>query len=358
MAGKSGMNYAPKGKVLHVVGEGKFRFAAVGLNHGHIYGMTSGLLDAGGELTWVWDPDPAKRKEFLEKHPQAIEAESEAQVLEDPDVHLVAGAAITSERCDLGCRVMDCGKDYLSDKAPFTTLEQVDRAREKVRATGRIWAVCYSERVQNEAAVYAGTLVKNDAIGRVVHVLGTGPHRLSPDTRPEWFYQKQKSGGILCDIGSHQIEQFLYYAGAENAEVTSSRIANYKYKERYPEFEDFGEASLLADNGATNYFRVDWFTPDGLGTWGDGRLFILGTEGYIELRKYIDVARSPEGDHVIMVNHEGEHHFEVSGKVGFPYFGELILDSLGRTDHAMSQAHTFKAAELCVRAEMMAKRIE
>ena len=193
--------------------------------------------------------------------------------------------------------------------------------------------------------------------GRVVQVIGMGPHRLQPEGRPDWFFSKELSGGILCDIGSHQIEQFLYYTGASDATVTSSRIANYKYKDRYPELEDFGDATLVADNGATNYFRVDWFTPDGLGTWGDGRTFILGTEGYIELRKYIDVARVRGGNHVYVVTHEGEQHIDVTGEVGFPYFGKLILDCLNRTHEAMPQAHTFKAAELCIRAEMQAERV-
>ena len=343
---------------MPVVKPGDFKFAAVGLDHGHINGMTNGLKESGGELVWVWDPDPAKRKEFRDIFPEVKEAESEEQILEDKTIRLVTAAAVTSERCDLGLRVLDHEKDYLSDKAPFTTLVQLEKAKAKVKETGGKWAVCYSERVQNEAGVYAGTLVKDGVIGRVVQVIGLGPHRLNPDSRPDWFYSKAKSGGILCDIGSHQIEQFLYYSGANDAKVVQSKIANYKYKNRYPELEDYGDATLIADNGATNYFRVDWFTPDGLGTWGDGRTFILGTEGYIEMRKYTDVARDPQGDQVYFVDHTGEHHVSVSGEIGFPYFGQLILDCLNRTDNAMPQEHTFKAAELCIRAETQAVRVE
>ena len=351
------MNYAPKGKAMPVVRKGEFRFAAIGLNHGHIYGMTNGLSEAGGELVWVWDDDPEKRKAFAETYPQVKIARSESEVLDDESIHLVAGASITACRCDLGLRVVEHGKDYLSDKAPFTTLEQLRQAQNAVESTNRIWAVCYSERLQNEAAVYAGELVHGGAVGRVVQVLGLGPHRLSPESRPDWFFSRELSGGILCDIGSHQIEQFLYYTGAKDARLTSSRIANYKYRDSYPELEDFGDASLVGDNGATNYFRVDWFTPDGLRTWGDGRTFILGTEGYIELRKYIDIAGDGSPDHVYLVNHEGEQHIEVSGRVGYPYFGKLILDVLNRTNEAMDQGHTFKAAELCIRAEMEAERV-
>lgn len=177
--------------------------------------------------------------------------------------------------------------------------------------------------------------------------------RLNPTSRPTWFFEREKYGGILCDIGSHQIEQYLYFADVKDAQVVRSQVANYNHPE-YPEFEDFGEAMLVGDNGATNYFRVDWFTPDGLSAWGDGRTIILGTEGYIELRKYVDIGRDTRGDHVFLVNGSGEKHFNVNGQVGYPFFGELILDCLNGTEKAMTQAHAFKAAELCLKAQQQA----
>lgn len=353
MAQKDGMNYAPKGIPAPVVKEGEFPFAAVGHDHGHIYGMTNGLLDAGATLKWVYDPDPAKMQAFKARYPQVRLAESEEQVLADPAVKLVAGACVTSERAALGVRVMRAGKDYFTDKAPLTTLEQLAMVKNVVAETGRKYAVSYSERLQVEAAVYAGELVKAGAIGRVVQVIGMGPHRLTPTSRPAWFFEKEKYGGILCDIGSHQIEQFLFYTGAEDATIVNAKIANYAHPE-YPELDDFGDATLVGDNGASGYFRVDWFTPDGLRSWGDGRTFLLGTDGYIELRKYLGVARSAEGNHVFWVDKAGEYYEDVTGKVGFPYFGQLILDCLNRTENAMTQAHAFKAAELCVKAQLLA----
>jgi predicted dehydrogenase len=170
----------------------------------------------------------------------------------------------------------------------------------------------------------------------VIQVLGLGPHRLSAEARPAWFFERARYGGILCDIGSHQIEQFVFYSGASDATVTSARVANFGHKQ-YPELEDFGDATLVADNGAISYFRVDWFTPDGLRTWGDGRAFILGTDGYIEMRKYIDVGRQVEGDHLFLVDKQGEQHFELYGKVGFPFFGRLIQDCLNATETAMTK---------------------
>jgi predicted dehydrogenase len=351
-----GQNYAPEGKAAPVVPPGTFRFAAMHLDHGHITGMCRGLTEAGAEMVAIYDPDPAKVASLQRVFPNARAARSAEEVLEDRQIRLVAAAAVTSERGPLGCRVMRAGKDYFTDKAPLTTLEQLAEARRVQAETGRIFACYYSERLHNEAGVYAGQLVQQGAIGRVLQVLGLGPHRLRPESRPAWFFQREKFGGILCDIGSHQCEQFLYYTGATDAEVVHSAAGNYGHPE-YPEFEDFGEANLVADNGAAGYFRVDWFTPDGLSTWGDGRTVLMGTEGYIEMRKYVDVARDPAGNQLYLVNKDGEQHLELEGKVGYPYFGQLVLDSVNRTENAMPQAHTFKAAELCLKAQAKARRL-
>ena len=346
-----GMHYAPTSKPQPVVKPGEFIIAAAALDHGHIYGMCNGLTEAGATLKWVYDPDPAKVARFLQQFPQAQVADSLETILNDATIDLVASAAIPSERCPLGLKVMAAGKDYFTDKAPLTTLEQLEDAKAMVAKTGRKYAVYYSERLHVESAVFAGELIRQGAIGRVIQTLGTGPHREGSD-RPDWFYERRYFGGILCDIGSHQIEQFLFYTGNSDAHIVASQVRNVNHPQ-YPQFEDFGDAMLAGDNGATGYFRCDWFTPGGLSTWGDGRLTLLGTEGYIEIRKYVDLTRG-EQDVVYLVNKEGEFRYPVAGKVGFPYFCQLILDCIQRTENAMTQEHAFKAAELCVKAQMQA----
>jgi predicted dehydrogenase len=351
-----GMNYAPQGKPNPVVGAGEFVFAAAHLDHGHIYGQCNGLIEAGATLKWVYDPDPAKVAAFQAKFPAVRVARSLEEILEDPAVRLLAAAAVPSERGALGCRTMAAGKDYFTDKTPFTTLEQLAQAKAVAAQTGRKYMVYFSERLHVESAMYATDLVQRGAIGRVIQVLGLGPHRLSLPSRPAWFFERERYGGILCDIGSHQAEQFLTFSGATEATINSAAVGNFAHPGQ-PEFEDFGEWSLTGNNGASSYIRVDWFTPDGLGTWGDGRTVILGTDGYIELRKYIDVGREKSGDHVYLVDAKGEHHLPVAGQVGFRFFGELIRDCLERTERAMTQAHAFKAAEICLRAQAAAKKI-
>jgi len=356
MSTQDGMNYAPKGKPAPVVAPGEFPFAAAFLDHGHINGMCNGLTEAGGELRYVYDPDPAKVEAFCKSFPGVKAVDSFERILDDPAIKLVAAAAVPNERGPIGCRVLRAGKDYFTDKTPFTTLEQLAQARAAVAETGRKYMVYFSERLHVECAVFAGQLVQQGAIGQVVQVVGFGPHRLSAPSRPAWFFEKEKYGGILCDIGSHQFEQYLFYSGATDATVVSATIGN-KNSPDHPELEDFGEAHLIGNNGSTNFIRVDWLTPNGLRTWGDGRTFILGTKGYIEMRKYTEVGRGEGGDQLYLVNNEVEEHYSLAGKVGYPFFGELILDCLHRTEKAMTQAHAFKAAELCLLAQQKAVRV-
>src|SRR5262245_10757956 len=271
------------------------RFAVIGGNHGHVYAQTDLLLRAGAELVAFFAEEADLAAQYGQRYPQARRVGSRREILEDGRIRLVVSAAIPSERGPLGVEVMRHEKDYMSDKPAFTTLDQLAEAQCIQRATGRIYSVCFSERFENPGTVRAGELVKAGAIGRVVQTVGLGPHRLNASSRPAWFFRRAQSGGILADIASHQMDQFLYLTGSTEAEVVTAQVANWNFPQ-WPEFEDFGEA-LLRGNGGTGYARVDWYTPDGLSTWGDGRLLILGTDGYIEVRKYVDIAGRPGASH-------------------------------------------------------------
>lgn len=353
---KTGYDYAPSSKTLPpVVGPDEFVFSVTGLDHGHIFGQTNGLIDAGGTLKYVYDPDPAKLDDFCQRYPAATKASSIEQILEDEATQCVASANIPCDRGPLGVRVLKAGKHYFTDKSPFTSLAQLREAEAAVAETGKRYMVYYSERLHNESSMKATELIQGGAIGKVLQVTNLAPHRLSKDARPEWFFDKQKYGGILTDIGSHQFEQFLAFTGASDGKVNFARVANFTAPDK-PGLEDFGECSLTMDTGASCYCRIDWLTPDGLRVWGDGRVFVVGTEGTIEIRKYIALARQEPGNKLFLVNGEEEQEIDCDGSTGFPFFGEMILDLLNGTEHAMTQAHIFKAAELSMLAQEMADR--
>ncbi len=330
------------------------RCAAIGLNHGHIYGQVNLLLRAGAELVSFFATEPELIAQFAQTYPQARLASSAQEILEDDSIHLIASAAIANERAPLGIAAMRHGKDFMSDKPGFTTLEQLAEARRVQAETRRIYSICYSERFESPATVKAGELVQSGAIGRVVQTIGLGPHRVGLPNRPDWFFRRAQYGGILTDIGSHQVDQFLFFTNSRTADVVAAQVANYHHPD-YPELEDFGDLVIRGDGG-TGYIRVDWLTPRGLATWGDGRLTILGTDGYIELRKYIDIAGRPGGNHLFLVEQKQTHYIDC-GDVALPYGAQLVSDVLNRTETAMTQEHCFLASELALQAEAQARRL-
>jgi predicted dehydrogenase len=331
------------------------RFAAIGLNHNHIYGQTKCLLDAGAELVAFHAAEDDLAARYAAAFPQAKRVADVRAILEDASIPLVVSAITPDERGDMAIRIMRHGKDVMVDKPGAITLEKLAEIKAAQAETKRIWSVCYSERFETRCTVKAGELVAAGAIGKVVQTVGLGPHALNNNPRPDWFYQRRRYGGVLTDIAAHQCDQFLHFTGSTQAEVVASHIANHGNPEK-PELEDFGEV-LLRGNGGSGYIRVDWFTPKGLGTWGDGRLTILGTEGYIELRKYVDIAGQPGVDHLFLVDGKGVRRIDC-GATPLPYGGQLIADVLDRTETAMTQAHCFLATELALTAEAKAVRLD
>jgi predicted dehydrogenase len=330
------------------------KFSVIGVNHDHIYVQVEAARRGGGELVSFYAKEPELAAAFSKHYPDVKLAGSEKEILDDPSIKLILSASIPVDRAPLGLEVMRHGKDFMVDKPGLTSLEQLAEVRSAQKMTGRIYSIMYSERFENRATVRAGELMRAGAIGRVLQTIGTGPHRMNPSQRPPWFFERERYGGILCDIGSHQFDQFLYFTNSTKAEIVASQVGNLNHPQ-HPGLEDFGDVMVRGDHGI-GYLRVDWFTPDGLATWGDGRLFVLGTDGYFEIRKNIDIAGRNLGSHLFHVDQKGTRYIDCQD-VPLPYGEQLINDVLDRTDTAMNQEHCFYAMELALKAEKQAQRI-
>lgn len=328
-------------------------FAVIGLDHAHIYAMADAMIRGGGVLTAFHAADPSQIASFRNRFGDVPLARSEAEILDNKAIKLVAGAPIPDLRAPLGIRVMRAGKDFLSDKPAITTLAQLAEVRATVKATGHKFAVMYSERLEVPAAVMAGDLIRQGRIGRVVQTINIAPHRVNAPSRPAWFWDKARYGGILTDIGSHQADQFVFYTGSRKAKVVAAQTGNLAYPD-HPGFEDFGDMTVVGDGG-TGYVRVDWFTPDGLPSWGDGRAFLLGTEGYMELRKYVDVGGRPGGNHLFIADRKGVRYINCD-KVPLPFGPQFVTDVVERTSVAQDQEGALLAAELVLTAQRNATR--
>jgi len=329
------------------------KFAAIGIDHRHIFGMAQNMMDVGAAFVgWYTEGEPEPVAGFLKRFPDVPRVATADVLLNDPAIDLIMLSGIPRDRAGWAVKAMQAGKDVMSDKPGCTTLAQLDEIKASVAATGRIWSIDFSERFEVPAVTRAAELVAEGAIGRVVQTVGLGPHRLNRPTRPDWFFDRAAYGGILTDIGSHQIDQFLYFTGSDDAEITMAQVRNFANLGD-PGLQDFGEVALRSENGH-GYIRLDWFTPDALPTWGDGRLTILGTEGYIELRKYVDVGGDAGTDHLILVTGDRCEKIDASD-AGMPYFARLTADIRNRTETAMPQAHAFKVCELALKAQALAE---
>lgn len=360
-----------EGSVVHEVAQANplpapkhsIRFSVCGISHDHIYGMVGAIQRGGGTLVSFYAAEPDRRAAFAKRFPEAKMVATEDEILNDPSTQLVLTSTIPVDRAPLGIRAMKRGKDFLSDKPGITTLPQLAEVRKTIAETKRIYGIMYSERLEVKAAVKAGDLVKAGAIGKVIQTINIAPHQIiqhggdagGGTARPWWFWDDSKYGGILCDIGSHQVDQFLYYTGSRTAEVVASQIANVEHKD-HPKFQDFGDMMLRGDRGL-GYVRLDWFTPNGLGTWGDGRLFILGTEGYMELRKYIDIAGRKGGNHLFIVDRKQTRYIDCNN-VTLPFGPQFVSDIVNRTHTGQDQEECLLAAELVIKAQKNAKVVD
>ena len=339
------------------------RFAAVGLDHSHAFGQIAGLLDKGCEPVGFSsdDPEAAVATATRDRWPEVPWVDDARSLLTDPSIDLIVTAAVPDRRAAIAVEALTNGKDVVADKPGCITLDQLDEVEKAVAQSGRFWSVTFSERFEVRCAIKAGQLVRDGRIGRVVQTLGLGPHRegdrahlAGGQGRPEWFYDRERTGGILADIASHQIDQFLWFTGSEEAEIVSSTVANYTHPDT-PKMQDFGELTLRSAN-AHGYVRVDWYTPQGLPTWGDGRLVILGTEGYIELRKYVDIEGRPGRDHLFVADGTGTEYVDCSD-VELSYYPDLVRDVRDRTETACPQRHTFEVMRLAISAQQSAAKV-
>ncbi|MHB2267085.1 Gfo/Idh/MocA family protein [Aliihoeflea sp. PC F10.4] len=324
----------------------------IGIDHRHIYGMLEGMLDAGATCKGWWtEGEPQTLAGFVKRFADTPRVSQKQALLDDPDIDLILIASPPHHRADDAIAAMERGKDVMLDKPGCISLDQLDRIKEVVARTGRIWSVDFSERFEVPSAIKALELVREGAIGKVVQTLAVGPHRLNRATRPDWFFDKSLYGGILADIGTHQIDQFLTFTASKTARIVTATAENVGNPDN-PAFQDFGEI-MFESQSARGYARLDWFTPDALPAWGDGRLLVLGTEGYIELRKYVDIEGRPGADHLFLVNNAESRHIDCSD-IALTYFGDLAADVANRTQNAMTFEHAAEVTRLAIEAQMLA----
>lgn len=336
-----------------VVSPGEFCFAVVGLVHGHVYGMIEGLIGAGADLCCVYEPNDCLFQKFHSTYPGVERVQSLDSILFSDRIDLVVNCLRPDERADFSISVLESGRDVFSDKPGFLKKIDGDRILAASALGKSNYYIYFSEHIHHEESLAAKNLIDSGKLGKVFHYSGFAPHRLNADSRPWWFFDAKVNGDVLIDLGCHLFEQFLWFTGSKTAHVEKSILRNVCHAQ-YDGFFDFGESLIVGDSGATGYIMVDWFTPDGLSSWGDCRAFISGTSGSLEVRKYLDIASGPNGI-LLLCDNEKEQKISVKDSIGFPFFGRLIQACLGVRPFDFDTSWCVNAMKLAIEASESAR---
>jgi predicted dehydrogenase len=351
------------------------RIALVGADHNHLYEIIDRLVKAGAEA--VAHTAEGSFVEHYAGWQAGSQERSYDDILADDTIDIIVTAAIPNRRASIALAAIEAGKHVISDKPGLTSMEQLDAVRAAVAdRPGRPWTVLFTERFENRAINEAVRLAQSGAVGTVVHVVGAGPHTMWAKRRPDWFWDPEATGGILVDIGSHQVDQFLSITGATAADVSivTSMVGNVASPD-HPAMQDIGSMTLAcrplgpprpglgepsrspearARGTMVGDHRLDYLTARGLGTWGDCRLTIVGTEGTIEARANIDVAGAEGAEHLIVVDGDGTRRVDISGVV--VDWAELALaDVADGGERLMTQQHPIDVTDVCLRAQAAAR---
>jgi len=328
------------------------RIALVGADHNHLYEIIDRLVKAGASAV-----AHTAEGQFVEHYSgwQASSAEASIDdILADDTIDLIVTAAIPNRRASIALAAIEAGKHVISDKPGLTTTDQLDAVRAAIAGRpGRPWTVLFTERFENRAINEAVRLAKSGAVGTVVHVVGAGPHTMWAKRRPDWFWDPDATGGILVDVGSHQVDQFMSITGAVAADVSivSSMVGNVASAD-HPAMQDIGSMTLAA-GAVVGDHRLDYLTARGLGTWGDCRLMIVGTEGTIEARANVDVAGADGAEHLIVVDADGTRRVDISGVV-VDWAEHALADLADGGERLMTQQHAIDVTDVCLRAQAAA----
>jgi predicted dehydrogenase len=315
----------------------------VGLEHLHVLELVDGLCSAGATVVAHTDGDSLSP--LFAGWQTGSRPTDRSGVLADPDVDLVVVAGVPADRADDSVAALASGRSVLSDKPGVTTTAQLERVRTAVATSGQRWWVLFSERFGVPAVRWAVDLARSGAIGRVVGVQGSAPHRAAFESRPGWFADPERAGTLLVDLATHQVDQFVALAGTDDVRVVHAASGNVAAPE-FPAVHDVAEL-VLAGGGTRGFHRVDFLEADGFPSWGDVRLVVTGTDGRLEVRTPVSdgAAGPPE---LWITDHTSHRRVDLEPRA--TWAEELLADLADGGERLMERDHPFTVSRIVLEA--------
>lgn len=261
----------------------ELRVAMAGLAHGHGTGFLKSLSALPGvKIVGFFDSEnPQAAKQASEEFGTPVYEDLE-QLLRHAGANMMLTAAVNDKKSQYIVQALDAGLHCMADKplvSSMEELESIERALERNKSS-KLYLML-TERF-NAALVAAKQIVDRGEIGRVTNIVAIRPHRLNPEARPAWMFDSRRYGGILNDIGIHDLDIARWFTGNEMDRVLAASTSNHRSC-CFTDFNDNGEAMVRMKDGAIAFIYVHWMTPDAYPAHGETRFIITGTRGQIEV---------------------------------------------------------------------------
>ncbi|MGQ9632259.1 MAG: Gfo/Idh/MocA family protein [bacterium] len=329
------------------------KFGIIGCQHGHIAQFIDEMLAIPGtEFLGIVEDDPWLAESLSRRYDVPLLERRED--LLNLGVELVGSSARNDLKADLICYCLGRGLHVMVDKPLVITLGDLGRVMSAVEGSRAQLGLMLTERF-NPPIAHLKNLIDRGELGRIVHFTILKPHKIVASTRPPWHFVKSQNGGIIADLAIHDVDLLRWYLGCE---VKSF----HAYESQYtlldkPAFSDNAEIFLIMENGATAFLRPDWLMPDAYPTWGDGRIFCVGTEGCAEIRTTGDPFAGTPGELIVTTNKSAPRKI-TPDPVGRNLAQDFIDRIEGRGICLLTHSEIFKSTETTLRIAEGAKRIE
>lgn len=268
-------------------------FSIIGCQHGHIRVFIQTMLEMGYRCVGLYE-EPGESLRLAEnlsiKYDIPLLKRMEEALA--PEVELVGCAAVNSRKIGIVEACERTGKHIMLDKPAVTNRDGLERLRKAIER-GRIEIGMMLTQRFSPAVFTLKRCMEEGTLGKPVSIAMRKPHRLGAAERPDWFFDRALSGGIIQDLLVHDLDLLRWLTDTEISDAQG-----YVSKSMLPEhasFYDAAQLSVTMEDGLVAQLYADWHTPDGSWTWGDCRIFVTGTEGSAELRLQGDplVSREP-----------------------------------------------------------------
>jgi predicted dehydrogenase len=251
--------------------------AIIGVAHPHVEYVLEELKRSDRKdytLLGVQDSDVELAHHYAAPFGAPVFAQVNEILAERPDVAVIAGRY--AERGTEAAAALRAGAHIIADKPLCTSLEQLNEVEQAVRVSGRSVTLLLEKRGYPETLA-AHEFIQTGGLGEIVGITSVGPHKLNPNTRPEWFFRRDEYGGIIGDLAVHDLDTALLFAPAQSAQVRGWVRAVAPNG-----FAHYGVASVITPTTVISA-EVSWLTPQASDVHGDYRMRVVGTRGTLEI---------------------------------------------------------------------------